>query len=56
VFAGNDSVPVHINWRFPESIAAIKGFQAAMLNILLKKKYGIDYQNAVINTYVLFCS
>ncbi|KAH6906120.1 CAIB/BAIF family enzyme [Coprinopsis sp. MPI-PUGE-AT-0042] len=50
VFVGNSSVPVHINWRFPESIAAIKGFQAAMLNILLRRKYEIDYQNVVIDT------
>ncbi|TFK19299.1 CAIB/BAIF family enzyme [Coprinopsis marcescibilis] len=49
-FVGTDEPGAPINWRFAESISAIKGFQAAMLNVLLKRKYGIDYQRVVINT------
>ncbi|KIM36718.1 hypothetical protein M413DRAFT_77989 [Hebeloma cylindrosporum] len=49
-FIGSSEPSIPINWRFAESISAIKGFQAAMLNVLLKKKYGVEYQKVVINT------
>jgi len=51
-FVGSSEPSIPINWRFAESISAIKGFQAAMLNVLLKKKYGVGYQKVVINTCV----
>lgn len=49
-YVGSKSPSIPINWRFAESISAIKGFQGSMLNVLLKKKYGADYQKIVINT------
>lgn len=52
-YLGSNSPSIPINWRFAESIAALKGFEGAMLNVLLKKKYGIDYQEIAIHTYVL---
>jgi hypothetical protein len=51
-YVGSSEPTLPINWRFAESIAAIKGFQGAMLNVLLKKKYGLPYQKILINTYV----
>ncbi|PPQ88073.1 hypothetical protein CVT25_013681 [Psilocybe cyanescens] len=35
------------------SISAIKGFQKSILQVLLEKKYGLDYQKIVINTTIL---
>jgi hypothetical protein len=49
-FEGTEEPSVPINWRFAESISALKGLEAAMVNVLLKKKYGIEPQEAVINT------
>ncbi|KAF9256351.1 CoA-transferase family III [Marasmius fiardii PR-910] len=49
-FEGSDLPVIPINWRFAESIAAIKGYQASMLNVLLKRKFGIEPQKVVINT------
>ncbi|KAF5318590.1 hypothetical protein D9619_010993 [Psilocybe cf. subviscida] len=49
-YLGSSEPTLPINWRFAESIAAIKGFQGSMLNVLLKKKYGLSYQQIVINT------
>ncbi|KAF8242556.1 CoA-transferase family III [Wilcoxina mikolae CBS 423.85] len=50
-YEGNASPVIPINWRLAESISAIKGFQAAMINILLKRKYGLDeYPTIKINT------
>jgi len=49
-FRGGDFPSMPINWRFAESIAAIKGFEACMLNVLLKKRFGIEPQKVVINT------
>jgi hypothetical protein len=39
-----------INWRFAESISALKGLEATILNVLLARKYGIEPQEVVINT------
>ncbi|KAF5332065.1 hypothetical protein D9758_016258 [Tetrapyrgos nigripes] len=49
-YEGSDLPLIPINWRFAESLASLKGFQACMLNVLLKRKYGMDYQEIVINT------
>ncbi|THU96254.1 CoA-transferase family III [Dendrothele bispora CBS 962.96] len=49
-FQGTDFPSIPVNWRFAESMAALRGFEGAMLNILLNKKYGIPYQKIVINT------
>jgi hypothetical protein len=49
-FEGSDKPTLPINWRFAESISALKGLEAAMVNVLLKRKYGMGPQEAVINT------
>lgn len=49
-FKGSDKPSVPINWRFAESISALKGLEAAMINVLLKRKYGLEPQEAVIDT------
>jgi hypothetical protein len=51
-FEGADTPSIPINWRFAESIAALKGLEAAMTNVLLKRKYGVEPLEAVINTCV----
>jgi hypothetical protein len=51
-FEGTASPSLAINWRFAESVASLKGLEAVMINILLKKKYGVDPVEVVINTYV----
>lgn len=40
-FTGNPSPSIPINWRFAESAAALKGLEAAMLNLLSTKKYNV---------------
>jgi hypothetical protein len=49
-FEGTEKPSIPINWRFAESISALKGLEAAIVNVLLKKKYGVEPQEAVINT------
>ena len=49
-FEGTDKPSIPINWRFAESISALKGLEAAMINVLLQRKYGVEAQEAVINT------
>lgn len=49
-FEGSDQPSIPINWRFAESISALKGLEAAMINVLLKRKYGMEPQEAIINT------
>ncbi|KAF1812013.1 CoA-transferase family III [Eremomyces bilateralis CBS 781.70] len=49
-FEGNESPSIPINWRFAESISSLKGLEATMINILLKRKYNVDAKEVVINT------
>lgn len=49
-FEGSDKPNIPINWRFAESISALKGLEAAMVNVLLKRKYGLEPQEVMINT------
>lgn len=38
-FTGNDQPSIPINWRFAESAAALKAFEASLLNVLRVRKY-----------------
>lgn len=49
-FEGNELPSIAINWKFAESMAALKAFEAAMINVLLGRKYDQSPLAAVINT------
>lgn len=49
-FEGSPRPIIPVNWRFAESISAIKAFEATMLNLLLTRKYQIDPVDILINT------
>lgn len=51
-FKGSRLPSIAINWRFAESMAALKGFEAAMLGVLLSRRYELaEPLKAVINTW-----
>jgi hypothetical protein len=52
-FKGSDFPSLAINWRFAESISALKGLEAVFLNALLVEKYGVEPQEIVVDTLVL---
>jgi hypothetical protein len=49
-FEGSELPSLPINWRFAESVSALKGLEAVMVCALLKRKYGVDVGEVVINT------
>lgn len=49
-FEGSHAPSLAINWRFAESVSALKGFEAVMINVLLKKKYDVEPKQVTINT------
>lgn len=49
-FTGNNLPSIPINWRFAESAAALKAFEACMLNVLRSKKYGVEFDDVTIDT------
>jgi hypothetical protein len=49
-YVGSKAPSIAINWRFAESVSALKGLEATMLNVLLVKKYGIEPQEVIIDT------
>lgn len=49
-FSGSNLPNLAINWKLVESMAALKGFEAAMLGVILQRKYGLQPVEASINT------
>ncbi|KAI0908459.1 CoA-transferase family III domain-containing protein [Ustulina deusta] len=49
-FKGSNRPSVPINWRFAESISALKAFEATMLNLLVSRKYNVEPSDITINT------
>lgn len=41
-FSGNAKPGIPVNWRFAESISALKGLEAIWLNALLEAKYKLS--------------
>lgn len=52
-FQGNDAPSLPINWRFAESISAIKALEATMILALLDDKYNVQPKEITINTSVV---
>ncbi|QDS75630.1 hypothetical protein FKW77_006798 [Venturia effusa] len=50
IFGGNDAPSIPINWRFAESVSALKGMEAVMVLALLRRKYGIDVAEVKIDS------
>lgn len=51
-FIGSNEPSIPINWRFAESVSALKGYEATVLSILLQRKYGVPAPKIKINTSV----
>ena len=49
-FIGNDKPNIPINWRFAESISALKALESIWVNNLLVEKYKVEPKAAVIDT------
>ena len=49
-FEGHHEPRMAINWRFAESVCALKGLEAILVNVLLSRKYSLPHQEVVINT------
>lgn len=49
-FNGSHTPSIPINWRFAESVSAMKALEASMLNVLRSKKYGVEMSPVTINT------
>ncbi|KAI8951062.1 CoA-transferase family III domain-containing protein [Xylaria longipes] len=49
-FEGSSRPSIPINWRFAESISALKAFEATMLNLLVLRKYNVAPSEITINT------
>lgn len=49
-FEGSPKPSIPINWRFAESISALKAYEASMLNYLLTRKYKVEPADITINT------
>lgn len=48
-FTGSEVPSVPVNWRFAESVASLKAFEACIVSALLKRKYNVELTGASIN-------
>lgn len=49
-FEGNSKPSVPLNWKFAESMAALKALEATMINRLIQKKYNAEPAEVTIDT------
>ena len=49
-FEGSGFPTIPINWRFAESVAALKAYEALVVNALVKEKYAKSVGEVVIDT------
>lgn len=49
-FTGSDLPSIPINWRLAESISALNALEATLVNVLLKRKYGLEPVPITIDT------
>ncbi|RSL98228.1 hypothetical protein CEP52_010411 [Fusarium oligoseptatum] len=49
-FKGSPEPSLPINWRFAESISSLKAYEALLLSVLLKRKYGLGQVPIEIDT------
>ncbi|OQV04353.1 hypothetical protein CLAIMM_09249 [Cladophialophora immunda] len=49
-FKGSNLPSIPINWRFAESAASLKAFEACIIYALVRRKYGVELAGAEINT------
>ncbi|OCT52283.1 putative alpha methylacyl-CoA racemase [Cladophialophora carrionii] len=49
-FKGSNLPSIPINWRFAESAASLKAFEACIVAALVKRKYNVELTGAEINT------
>ncbi|KAI1630019.1 alpha-methylacyl-CoA racemase [Exophiala viscosa] len=49
-FNGSDLPSIPINWRFAESAASLKAFEACIISALVKRKYEVELSGAAIDT------
>lgn len=49
-FVGSDKTSLPMNWRVGESLAALHALEAALVNVLLEKRYSVASAKIEINT------
>jgi hypothetical protein len=49
-FTGPENPTLPVNWRFAESASALHALEAALIVMLLEKKYGVDGPEVEIAT------
>lgn len=48
-FTGGDKPTLPVNWRFAESASALNALEAALVGLLVEKKYRVEAPKAEIN-------
>lgn len=50
VFTGSDSPSLPVNWRLAEAISSLKALEAALADVILQRRYGLEPHRVTINT------
>lgn len=49
-FTGSPEPSIPVNWRLAEAVASLKGLEAALVNVLVSRKYNTSFQDVTIDT------
>ncbi|KAL6817577.1 putative L-carnitine dehydratase [Trichoderma camerunense] len=50
VFTGSDSPSLPVNWRLAEAVSSLKALEAALVDVILQRRYGLEPHRVTINT------
>ncbi|RFU76509.1 l-carnitine dehydratase [Trichoderma arundinaceum] len=49
-FTGSESPSLPVNWRLAEAVSSLKGLEAALVDVILQRRYGLGPHQVTINT------
>ncbi|KAH7268179.1 CoA-transferase family III domain-containing protein [Fusarium solani] len=49
-FTGSDDPSLPVNWRFTEAVSSLKALEAALVDVILQRRHGIQPHQITINT------
>lgn len=49
-FTGSDDPSLPVNWRFTEAVSSLKALEAALVDVILQRRHGLEPHQITINT------
>lgn len=50
IFAGSENPSLPVNWKLAEAVSSLKALEAALVDVILQRRYGLEPHTVTINT------